>query len=125
MDFVFTDKAPRPIGPYSQAVKYKDTLYMSGQIAINPFTGDLIQDDIQAETRQVLKNIHAILKAENLQKEQIIKCSIFIADMSKFSEINEVYSQYFGDHAPARETVEVSKLPAGANIEISVIAGLS
>jgi len=125
MDFVFTDKAPKPIGPYSQAVKYKDTLYMSGQIAINPFTGDLIQDDIQAETRQVLKNIHAILKAENLQKEQIIKCSIFIADMSKFSEINEVYSQYFGDHAPARETVEVSKLPAGANIEISVIAGLS
>jgi len=124
MDIVFTEKAPKPIGPYSQAMKHKDTLYMSGQIGINPLTGKLIQDNIQAETRQVLKNIEAILNAENLKKESIIKCSIFISNMDQFKQINEVYSQFFGDHAPARETVEVSKLPAGANIEISAIASI-
>jgi len=124
MDIVFTEKAPKPIGPYSQAMKHKDTLYMSGQIGINPLTGKLIRDNIQAETLQVLKNIEAILNAENLKKESIIKCSIFISNMDQFKQINEVYSQFFGDHAPARETVEVSKLPAGANIEISAIASI-
>mgnify|MGYP001130657088 CR=1 FL=1 len=124
MHFVFTDKAPKPIGPYSQAVKHNDTLYISGQIGINPSTGHLIREDIQAETRQVLMNIHAILKEESLQKEHIIKCSIFISDMEQFSQINEIYSQFFGDHSPARETVQVSKLPAGANIEISAIAAV-
>lgn len=124
MDIVFTDKAPKPIGPYSQAIKHKDTLYISGQIAINPLTGKQIQENIEAETRQVLKNIHAILKAENLTKKSIIKCSIFISDMNEFARINEVYAEFFGDHAPARETVQVSKLPAGAHIEISAIAGL-
>jgi 2-iminobutanoate/2-iminopropanoate deaminase len=124
MDIVFSENAPKPIGPYSQAVKHKDTLYLSGQIAINPATGKLVQDNIQAETEQVLKNIEAILKAENLRKESVVKCSIFISDMDQFTQINDVYSKFFGGHSPARETVEVSRLPAGANIEISVIASI-
>jgi 2-iminobutanoate/2-iminopropanoate deaminase len=124
MDFVFTENAPKPIGPYSQAVKHKDTLYISGQIGINPSTGKLVQDDIQTETEQVLKNIEAILQAENLRKESVVKCSIFISDMDQFSQINEAYSKFFGSHSPARETVEVSRLPAGANVEISVIASI-
>ena len=124
MDIVFTENAPHPIGPYSQAVKHKDTLYISGQIGINPSTGKLIQDTIQAETEQVLKNVAAILQAENLRKESVIKCSIFISDMDQFTQINEVYSEFFDGHSPARETVEVSRLPAGANVEISVIASI-
>jgi len=124
MDFVFTENAPKPIGPYSQAVKHKDTLYISGQIGIDPSTGKLVQDDIQTETEQVLKNIEAILQAENLRKENVVKCSIFICNMDQFAAINEVYSKFFEEHAPARETVEVSRLPAGANVEISVIASI-
>lgn len=124
MDIVFSEKAPRPIGPYSQAIKNKGTLYMSGQIGINPETGKLVQENIEIETEQVLKNIEAVLNSENLRKESVIKCSIFITDMEQFSAINEVYSKFFGDHSPARETVEVSRLPAGANIEISVIASV-
>ena len=117
-----TSNAPAPIGPYSQAVISNGTLYLSGQIALDPNTGDLITDNIVDETHQVMKNIQAIINAAGLNMGQIIKCSIFIANMDDFAEINEVYGTYFKNDPPARETVEVSRLPKNVNVEISVIA---
>ncbi len=118
-----TDKAPAPIGPYSQAVQYGDMLFLSGQIAINPASGDLIDQDIEAETRQVMENIKATLNAAGMTMDNVIKTSIFILDMGLFSRINEIYGQYFESDYPARETVAVKTLPKNVNIEISVIAG--
>ncbi|MBV6647590.1 MAG: RidA family protein [Cyclobacteriaceae bacterium] len=117
-----TSQAPAPIGPYSQAVFVNDTLYVSGQIAINPESGELITSNIQDETKQVMKNLGAILTEAGLSYEHVIKCSIFINDMGQFGEINEVYGQYFQEDPPARETVEVSVLPKHVNVEISCIA---
>lgn len=118
-----TDQAPAPVGPYNQAIIHNGTLYASGQIAINPATGDLVLDNIEAETRQVMKNIRAVLKAADLGFDDVIKCSIFVADMNNYSRINAVYGEYFNDDtAPARELVEVANLPKFVNIEISVIA---
>lgn len=118
-----TPNAPAPIGPYSQAVLIGNTLYTSGQIAINPATGDLVLESIPSETEQVMTNLKAVLKAADMTFEHVIKSSIFISDMHNFSEINEVYAKYFNaDTAPARETVEVANLPKFVNVEISMIA---
>ena len=123
---VRTDHAPAPIGPYNQAIIANNTLYASGQIAINPATGDLVTGDIESETRQVMENIKAILSAAELTFEHVVKVSVFVKDMHMFSRINAVYAEYFNDAtAPARELVEVANLPRFVNIEISVTAVLS
>lgn len=118
-----TENAPLPIGPYNQAIVKNDTLYASGQIAIDPKTNTLISGDIKAETKQVMENLAAVLKAANMDFSQVVKCSIFISDMNDFAAINEIYGGYFdNDTAPARETVQVSVLPKNVNVEISLIA---
>lgn len=118
-----TTKAPAPIGPYNQAVLTGNTLYTSGQIALDPKTMELVLDNIKTETRQVMENMKAVLEAADMTFENVIKTSIFISDMNDFSSINEVYGNYFNeDTAPARETVEVANLPKFVNVEISMIA---
>ena len=120
---ISTKKAPQPIGPYSQALLVGNTLYTSGQIALNPETGELVMDTIQEETTQVMENLKSVLEAADMTFENVIKSSIFISDMNSFKAINSVYSYYFEEAiAPARETVEVSNLPKFVNVEISVIA---
>lgn len=120
---ITTVKAPAPIGPYNQAILTGNTLYTSGQIAFNPETGELVLDNIQAETRQVMENLKQVLLAADMTFENVIKTSIFISDMHNFAEINTVYGVYFNDEtAPARETVEVANLPKFVNVEISAIA---
>jgi 2-iminobutanoate/2-iminopropanoate deaminase len=121
---IHTKNAPDAIGPYNQAKAHGNTLYISGQIGLSPETGKFEHHSLQEETHQVLKNLGAILKAAGADYDTVIKCSIFIRDMSKFAEINEVYASYFTTDQPARETVEVSQLPAGAMVEISAIAAL-
>lgn len=120
---ITTSKAPAPIGPYNQAVLSGNTLYTSGQIAFNPETGALVLDDIKTETAQVMQNLKAVLEAANMTFEQVIKTSIFISNMDDFTQINEIYGSYFNDDtAPARETVQVARLPKDVNVEISMIA---
>lgn len=120
---ITSKKAPAPIGPYSQAVLKGNTVFTSGQIAINPETGELVLDTIKSETQQVMENLKAVLKAANLSFDDVVKTSIFITDMNDFTEINDVYGRYFdNDNAPARETVQVAKLPKNVHIEISMIA---
>lgn len=118
-----TPHAPAPIGPYNQAVLSGNTLYTSGQIAINVHSGELVMDSIASETEQVMQNLKAVLEAADMTFEHVIKSSIFISDMNNFSHINDVYSNYFdAETAPARETVEVANLPKFVNVEISMIA---
>lgn len=118
-----TPNAPAPVGPYNQAVRVGNLLFVSGQIAIHPSSGQLVKDGIVEETRQVLENVRAILDAANTSFENVIKCSIFVADMNNYEAINEVYALYFDEEsAPARELVEVANLPKFVGIEISVIA---
>jgi len=119
-----TPNAPAPIGPYSQAVSANGMLFVSGQIPIIPETGELEGSGIQAETAQVMKNLEAILKEAGADFSQVVKTSIFVADMSDFSVVNEVYGQYFTENPPARETVAVRTLPKNVNVEISCIAAL-
>jgi 2-iminobutanoate/2-iminopropanoate deaminase len=120
---IFTNKAPSPIGPYSQAVLKGDTLYASGQIAINPATGELVLDTIEAETKQVMQNMKEVLQAAGMTFENIVKITIFIMDMNDFGKINTIYGSYFNEKtAPARETVQVACLPKNVNVEISMIA---
>ena len=120
---ITTSKAPAPIGPYNQAVMVNDMLFTSGQVAFNPETGKLVLDDIQSETKQVMENLKAVLTEAGLTFDNVIKTSIFIADMDDFSKINAVYGAYFNDEtAPARETVQVARLPRDVNVEISMIA---
>lgn len=114
--------APSPIGPYSQAVLSGNALFASGQIAINPKTGELNMDSIEVETEQVMQNIEAVLQEANMTFENIVKCSIFLSNMDSFSRVNEVYGKYFPTNPPARETVEVSCLPKSVNVEISFIS---
>ncbi len=121
-EIIKSSNAPVPIGPYSQAILVRDTLYTSGQIAINPVTNQLEVDNIRQETKLVMENLKAVLKAANMSFTNIVKCSIFITDMSNFAEINEVYGTYFTSDFPARETVEVARLPKNVNVEISAIA---
>ena len=117
-----TSNAPAPIGPYSQAVVANNMLYVSGQIALNPVSGALETSDITTETKQVMENIRAILIAAGLGFEDIVKTSIFLSDMNNFGTVNEVYGAYFKDAFPARETMQVGRLPKDVNVEISVIA---
>jgi 2-iminobutanoate/2-iminopropanoate deaminase len=120
---IFTDKAPAPIGPYNQAVLVENMLYTSGQIAINPLTNELVLEDIETETEQVMENLKAVLEAAEMTFENVIKVSIFISDMNNFSKINTIYGAYFNEAtAPARETVQVAGLPKNVNVEISAIA---
>ena len=122
---ITTSNAPAPIGPYNQAVLKGNVLYTSGQIAIDPKTGNLITEDIKTETKLVMENLRAILTEAGMTFDNVLKTSIFISDMHNFSDINEVYATYFNeDTAPARETVEVANLPKFVNVEISVIASL-
>ena len=118
-----TDQAPAPVGAYSQAVQHNGMLFLSGSIAIHPETGELVLDDIQSETHQVMRNIKAVLDAAGSSFDRVLKCSVFVSDMLNFNAINEVYATYFdATNAPARELVEVAALPKGVNVEISVIA---
>ena len=119
-----TEKAPSPVGPYNQSVLHGDTLYISGQIAIDPSTGNLVNGTIEEETRQVMNNIKAILDEAGLSFEHILKCSVFVKNMQHYGRINAVYAEYFDENtAPARELVEVSALPKYVNVEVSAIAG--
>ncbi|TWR24058.1 RidA family protein [Mucilaginibacter pallidiroseus] len=117
-----TTNAPAPIGPYSQAVAVNGLLYVSGQIPMNPATGEIISTDIKAEAKQVMENLDAILKEAGSSFAGIVKSTIFLTDMGTFADVNEVYGSYFTSDFPARETVQVSALPKGVNVEISVIA---
>ena len=118
-----TENAPKPIGPYNQAVIAGNYMFISGQIALNPKTGDLILNNIVDETVQVMENLKAVLDKANLSFENVVKTTIFLSSMDDFKSVNEVYGSYLtNDTAPARETVEVSKLPVGVNVEISMIA---
>jgi len=120
---IYTDKAPAPIGPYNQAVLVDNTLYTSGQIALNPVTMELVLDTIEIETTQVMENMKAVLEAANMTFADVVKASIFISDMNDFARINTIYGSYFDEKtAPARETVQVAKLPRNVNVEISMIA---
>lgn len=120
---ITTPNAPAPIGPYNQAVLINDTLYTSGQIAIDPKTGELVMDAIEVETKLVMENMKAVLAAADMTFENVVKTSIFIKNMNDFKKINAVYGQYFDEAtAPARETVEVGNLPKYVNVEISMIA---
>ncbi|MAG89061.1 MAG: reactive intermediate/imine deaminase [Flavobacteriaceae bacterium] len=122
-EVIKTDKAPAPIGPYNQAVKTGNMVFISGQIAINPSSGELETGDLETETKLVMENLKAILAEANCTFENVIKTSIFISDMNNFGKINEIYGTYFqADTAPARETVEVANLPKFVNVEISAIA---
>ncbi len=114
--------APAPIGPYSQAILIKDTLYVSGQIPINPKTGELVDATIKDSTKQVLENIKALVETAGLTLNNVVKCSIFLKSMNNFEEVNEVYATYFAKNAPSRETVQVAKLPMDVEVEISCIA---
>ena len=118
-----TSNAPKPIGPYNQAVISGDLMFISGQVAFDPNTDELVLDDIQSETKQVMENLKSILEEANLSFKNVVKTTIFLSDMDDFQQVNEVYGSYFSnDQAPARETVEVSRLPKDVNVEISMIA---
>lgn len=122
MRYVSTDKAPRAIGPYSQAVVVGKTMFVSGQIPLDPETGQMVEGGIEEKTMRVLENLKAILEAGGFTLRDVVKVTIFVTDMSNFSKINEVYSRYFTDHKPARSFVAVAKLPRDAEIEIEAIA---
>lgn len=120
---IHTDKAPAPIGPYSQAVLFGNTLYTSGQIAIVPETSHLVVSNVEDEAEQVMKNLAAVLEAAGMTFENVVKTTIFLTDMADFAKVNEIYGSHFDEStAPARETVEVAGLPKGVNVEISMVA---
>lgn len=120
---IFSQKAPEPIGPYSQAVRFGNLLFISGQIAINQKTGELESGSIEKETRQIMENLKSVLQSAGLEFSDVIKSSIFLSDMEDFKKVNAIYGSYFSEIPPARETVAVKTLPKNANVEISVIAG--
>jgi 2-iminobutanoate/2-iminopropanoate deaminase len=122
---VYSPQAPEPIGPYSQAVLAGNMLFVSGQIAIHRTSGNLVTGNIEDETTQVMINLSEVLKAAGLSFSNVVKCSIFLKDMGNFPRVNEIYGQYFSENPPARETVEVSRLPKDVNVEISCIAAKS
>jgi len=121
-EIINTTGAPAPIGPYNQAVKAGNTLYVSGQIALSPESGELVQGGVEKETRQVLSNVAAVLAAAGFSFSDVVKTTIFLRDMADFAAVNSVYGEYFTEQAPARETVAVAGLPKDVNVEISVIA---
>jgi 2-iminobutanoate/2-iminopropanoate deaminase len=120
---IATPNAPQAIGPYSQAIQHGDFLFISGQIAIDPQTGNIIEGEIEAQTEQVLRNIAAIIEAAGMSLQDVVKCTCFLKDMNDFVRFNAVYENYFGESLPARETVEVSRLPKDVMVEVSAICG--
>ncbi|MCC6004604.1 MAG: RidA family protein [Thermofilum sp.] len=121
-EVIFTERAPRPIGPYSQAIKAGGFIFVSGQIPVDPATGEIISNDIKAQTRRVLENIKAILEAAGSSLDKIVYSIVFLRDLSHFQAFNEVYSEYFVNSKPARVTVQAANIPKGALVEISVVA---
>jgi 2-iminobutanoate/2-iminopropanoate deaminase len=121
---IHTDKAPKAIGPYSQAIQAGNFLFLSGQIPLDPASGELVKGDIRGQTRRVLENLKGVLESQQLGMEDVVKVTIFLKDMGNFSQVNEVYSTYFPSSPPARSTVEVARLPRDADIEIEIIAFL-
>jgi 2-iminobutanoate/2-iminopropanoate deaminase len=119
---IVTDSAPKAIGPYSQAVRTGNTLYLSGQLAIDPATGEIVKGGIEAETHQALQNLKAVLEAAGYSLENVVSCQVFLADMDDFPAMNTVYAGYFPRQPPARATVEVAELPRDARIEVSAVA---
>jgi 2-iminobutanoate/2-iminopropanoate deaminase len=117
-----TAEAPEPVGPYSQAVMAGNTLYLAGQIAIDPASGEMVNDSIEAEARQVMTNLQAILREAGMDTENVVKTTIYMTDLENFGKVNEIYGSYFGDMPPARVTVGVAALPKGASLEIAMIA---
>jgi 2-iminobutanoate/2-iminopropanoate deaminase len=122
---ISTDKAPAAIGPYSQGVQFGNLLFVSGQIALDPQTGDLVGVDIEVQTRRVLENVKAIIESAGITLQNVLKCSCFLKNMEDFAGFNAVYDSYFGDSLPARETVEVARLPKDVLVEVSAICGMS
>ena len=120
---IATDHAPAAIGPYSQAIRYGNLLFVSGQIALNPGTGQLVEGDIEVQTKQVMENLQAIIKEAGMTLQNVLKCSCFLKDMEDFVKFNTVYDSYLADSLPARETVEVGRLPKDARVEVSAICG--
>jgi len=124
MQIINTSTAPAPIGPYNQAIVHNGLLYMSGQIALDPQSGELVQDSLAAETHQVMRNLQSVLEAAGTNFNKAIKTTIFLSDMSLFAEVNSIYGSYFDGHFPARETVAVKGLPKGVNVEISMLVAV-
>lgn len=123
-EVVSTDQAPAAIGPYSQAVKINGMIFVSGQIAIDPATGSIVNEDVQAQTRQVLNNVKAVLEAAGSSLDKVAKATVYITDMDNFSKVNEIYAEFFIAQPPARACVEVSRLPKDVSVEIEAIAVL-
>ena len=122
-EVITTDKAPAAVGPYSQAVRYGNLLFVSGQIPLDPDTGEIVDGDIEAQTKRVLENLKAIVEAGEMGFSHVLKCTCFLRNMEDFAKFNSVYSSYFANVLPARETVEVSRLPKDVLVEISAICG--
>jgi 2-iminobutanoate/2-iminopropanoate deaminase len=122
MQIISTENAPAAIGPYSQAVKAGDFLFCSGQIPLVPGTGEMAGDDVETQTKQVLLNLTAVLEAGGATKDKVVKATIFLNDMNDFGVVNGLYAEYFGDHKPARATVEVARLPKDVLVEIDLVA---
>jgi len=123
-EIISTDRAPAAIGPYSQAIRYGNLLFVSGQIALSPETGELVEGDIEVQTKQVLENVQAIIKEAGMTLQDVLKCSCFLKDMDDFVKFNAVYNSYFSESLPARETVEVVRLPKDMRVEVSAICGV-
>ena len=121
---ISTNHAPAAIGPYSQAIRYGNLLFVSGQIALNPGTGQLVEGDIEVQTKQVMENLQAIIKEAGMTLQNVLKCSCFLKDMEDFAEFNAVYNSYLAESLPARETVEVARLPKDVRVEVSAICGV-
>lgn len=122
VEYIFTERAPKPIGPYSQAVMAGDFLFLAGQIPIDPETGDLVSGGIKEQARRVLENVKAVLEKAGCSFKDVVNVTVFLKDLSHFNEFNEVYSEYFGDAKPARATIQVARLPKDALVELVVIA---
>lgn len=122
-EVITTESAPAAVGPYSQAVRYGDLLFVSGQIPLDPDTGEIVAGDIEVQTKRVLDNLEAIIKAGGMELRHVLKCTCFLADIEDFAKFNSVYNTYFEEVLPARETVEVSRLPKDVAVEISAICG--
>jgi 2-iminobutanoate/2-iminopropanoate deaminase len=120
---IYTEKAPKAVGPYSQAIRFANLLFVSGQIALDPESGEIVRGDIEVQTKQVLENLKAIVEASGMGLGDILKCTCFLQDMEHFARFNSVYSTYLADVLPARETVEVSRLPKDVLVEISAVCG--
>lgn len=121
-EFIYSKNAPEPIGPYSQAIKLNNLIFSSGQIALNPQTGNIVDGDIKAQTKQTLENVKAILKAGGSDISKVIKVTVYLKNIGDFTGMNEIYNEYFGESKPARSTIEAARLPKDSLIEIDVIA---